>query len=527
MYREGILPSGELISGMVQGDVRLSGEQIVCGACHRRSGLGSLEGQEVVPAVVGDMLYQPLRLPTRKPPLAPIQRPAYTDETLKIAIRDGVGADGEVLSAFMPRYALSDEDLDSLISYLKSLKTDGAPGVTESEIHFATVVSDAVDPAVRKALLDVFEVFLRQKNAETRHEGYRAKHAPWHKEWLFAPYRKWALHVWELKGPPDSWPAQLQVQYEKQPVFAVLNGVVPGGWRPLHEFCEQNGVPCLFPTTDLPVSDEGSFYSVYLSEGMTLEADAVARHLSDEGLTAGPVVQVYRSGDPRGESAAQKLRSELEQRGGQVMDIRVADPEELSEDAWRSLLEQIGGGTAVFWLEKADLMGLWALNAGPGNGRIYLSTSLFGVDPAGIPQSERERVYLVHPYELPSKLPRLLARSTGWLKANRIYAPDARLVQANAYFTLKMALGALKAMRGFFVREYMLERIEHMIDRANYTSVYPRVSLAPGQRFISRSAYIAKFKADESGDLVAVTDWQVPASSASPVAAETGEKAGQ
>ncbi len=129
--------------------------------------------------------------------------------------------------------------------------------------------------------------------------------------------------------------------------------------------------------------------------------------------------------------------------------------------------------------------------------------------------------------KLPSKLPRLLARSTGWLKANRIYAPDARIVQANAYFTLKMTLGALKAMRGFFVREYMLERIEHMIDRANYTSVYPRVSLAPGQRFISRSAYIVQFKADESGDLVAVTDWQVPGSSGSSVAAGTGEKAAQ
>ncbi len=453
-----------------------------------------------MPAVVGDILYQPLRLPTRKPPLAPIQRPAYTDETLKIAIRDGVGADGEVLSAFMPRYALSDEDLDSLISYLKSLKTDGAPGVTESEIHFATVVSDAVDPAMRKALLDVFEVFLRQKNGETRHESYRAKHAPWHKEWLFAPYRKWVLHVWELKGPPDSWPAQLQVQYEKQPVFAVLNGVVPGDWQPLHEFCEQNGVPCLFPTTDLPVSDEGSFYSVYLSEGMALEADAVARHLSDEGLTAGPVVQVYRSGDPRGEAAAQKLRSELEQRGGQVTDIRVTEPEELSEEAWRSAVGSDRRGNRRLLAGEAGSDGaLGAQRRRLGSERIYLSTSLFGVDPAGIPQSERERVYLVHPYELPSKLPRLLARSTGWLKANRIYAPDARIVQANAYFTLKMAVGALKAMRGFFVREYMLERIEHMIDRANYTSVYPRVSLAPGQRFVSRSAYIVQFKADESG----------------------------
>ena len=90
------------------------------------------------------------------------------------------------------------------------------------------------------------------------------------------------------KGPAASWPAQLQAQYAQQPVFAVLSGMAPGSWQPIHDFCEQNQVPCLFPVTDLPVVDEQSFYTVYLSQGMTLEADAIARHLFDDGpLVAG------------------------------------------------------------------------------------------------------------------------------------------------------------------------------------------------------------------------------------------------
>jgi hypothetical protein len=512
MYREGILPSGELMSGIVRGDIRLTGEQVVCAACHRRSALGSMEGQEVVPAVTGDILYQPLRMPTSKPPLPPVRRPAHTDETVKRAIRDGVGADGKALSPLMPRYAFSDEEIDGLISYLKTLNTEPDPGVSDREIHFATIIADSVDPGMRKALLDLYEVFIAQKNSETRHETNRAENAPWHMQWTFAAYRKWALHVWQLKGPQASWPAQLQTQYEKQPVFAVLGGVAPGSWQPVHDFCEQNQVPCLFPITDLPVLDDRSFYSVYLSQGMTLEADGIAQHLRDDGLVSSPVVQVYRLGDPRGETAAKELRRQVEQHGGRVTDLPVSEASVLTGDFWNSVFGESGEGTVVLWLEPSELAALWRLDASNRPERLYLSTTLYGVDPAQIPPAMRDRVYLVHPYEVPSKLPRLLARSTGWLRANRIYAPDEQLAQANAFFALKMVGGAVMDIRGYFVREYFLERIEHLVDRESYTSVYPRISLAPGQRFVSRAAYITRFPADATGkeDLVPVTDWAAP-----------------
>lgn len=509
IYTEGILPSGELISGTVRGDIPLTGAQAICGACHRRSGLGSMEGQEVVAAVTGDILYQPLRLPTSNAPAAPEQRPAYTDETLKRAIRSGIGADGQPLSDFMPRYPLADEALDSVVAYLKSMNTEPDPGVSDKEIHFATIVSDAVDPGIRQAFLDVFEAFIVQKNAETRHETYRAKNAPWHKKWLFEPYRKWAFHVWELKGPPASWPAQLEAYYERQPVFAVLSGLVPGSWQPMHDFCEQNALPCLFPTTDLPVIDPKSFYTVYLSRGMRLEADAVARHLSSGGPVSAPVVQVYRESDPRGLAAAGQLRRRLEGLGARVIDFPVPGSSVPDEDFWGRVREASPGGTMVPWLGRADLGAMWAREAQGRAAPIYLSTTLYGVDPSGIPQAARDRVYLVHPSELPNKLPRRLARSTGWLRVKRKYSSEAQAAQANAYFTLKMAGEAVIAIRGFFLRDYLLERIEHMVDRATYTSVYPRISLAPGQRFASKGAYI--LQAPRGGnELVAVTGWVIP-----------------
>ena len=511
IYTEGILPSGETITGVVQGDIPLTGKQVVCVYCHRRSGMGSMEGQEVVPSVTGEILYNPLRLTTSKPPFAPTLREAYTDDSLKRAIRDGIDASGKPFQPLMPRYPLSDQDLDGLIAYLKTLATGTAPGVEERDIHFATVLADSTDPGARKAMLDLMKTFFEQKNAETRHESSRAEHAPWHKERIFGPYRKWVLHVWELSGPGESWAQQLENRYREQPVFAVLNGVVPGSWQPIHEFCEGFQVPCLFPTTDLPVIDEEDFYTVYLSRGMTLEGEGIAHHLVVEGLSATPVVQVYRVGDQRGEAAAVALHRALTSRGGSVTDIRLEAGDTLTEAFWTALGQGGDEIVAVLWLSRPDLDGLWQVLGGDtGPQRVYLSTTFFGTDVKDLPVVSANSLYFMHPQELPGKIDRLLLRSTGWLRAKRIYAPDQKRVQANAYFALKMAGGALKEMYGYFSREYFLEGIEHMVDVAPYTSVYPRISLAPGQRFVAKGFYIARVSDDGNGRLEAVTGWTVP-----------------
>ncbi|MES9853413.1 MAG: hypothetical protein ABW170_16470 [Candidatus Thiodiazotropha sp. L084R] len=74
---------------------------------------------------------------------------------------------------------------------------------------------------------------------------------------------------------------------------------------------------------------------------------------------------------------------------------------------------------------------------------------------------------------------------------------------------MKAAGDAVKQIRGYFYRDYMIEKIEHMVDDLPYTSIYPRVSLAPGQRFVSRGFYIATVD-NQGGELVPLTNWQVP-----------------
>ncbi|MET0003083.1 MAG: hypothetical protein ABW087_05620 [Candidatus Thiodiazotropha sp.] len=109
---------------------------------------------------------------------------------------------------------------------------------------------------------------------------------------------------------------------------------------------------------------------------------------------------------------------------------------------------------------------------------------------------------------MPDKTNKLLMRSTGWFRAKRIYDPNEKEIQANAYFALKVVGYAVKHIRGYFYRDYFIEKIEHMIDDLPYTSIYPRVSMAPDQRFVSRGYYIAKL--DGKGGIRNITEWVAP-----------------
>ncbi len=503
LYSEGILPNGQQVKAVVQGDIAVQGDQLICETCHRRSGMGSTEGQEVVPAIAGHILFKPLQLPTSKPPAPPIYRPAYNRETLLRAVTQGIDANGEPMSPFMPRYAIDEPTLDLLMRYLDTLSQSISPGVTDKEIHFATIVLDSNTPEDNQAMLDVLERYVEQKNVETRYESKRAEHAPWHKEWMFKPYRKWRLHTWRLSGAESTWKDQLQAYMLDQPVFAVINGLVPVGWPSVHQFCENNALPCLFPTTDTPELSEQSFYNLYLDRGVAQDAEALAADLA----STPEVTQFYDPADPLSTQAAEGFRAQMTKAGRKVHDIALHEP---GDTDTLSEAQQLAR-TLVVWSGREGVQGLLhRLDRKPGEAPIvYLSTRFYGTQTDAIPEAWRERIRFVHCQEMPDKLGHHLLRSTGWFKSKRIYNPQAKAIQANAYFALKATGDALKQIRGYFYRDYFIEKIEHMVDDLPYTSVYPRVSMAPGQRFASRGYYIARVDG-KGGNLVRVSEWKAP-----------------
>ncbi len=517
IYRDGVLPSGKVLTAVAEADIELTGLQVACANCHRRSGLGTNEGNLVMPPITREFLFQAKKLGREHRFLYKTEgsgtRPAYTMESLKKVIREGIDSSGRELGRLMPRYNLTDQESDALVAYLSTLESSSSPGVTKEEIHFATIVSDQVDQSEKKAVLDILENYFKKKNAGTRLETRRAENAPWHRDWKYESYRKWKLHVWTLTGSSDTWEAQLNKYYSEQPVFAMLSGLAYGSWQPIHDFCEQNHVPCLFPNTDLPVLSESEYYTFYFSKGMFLEAEVLAKYLRDERTKVSrlKIVQVYRA-EGKGKAAAQQFRKKLKlQINDTLFDQSIKIDEAIDKQFWGRLIGEHKQSIFVLWLNNQDLKTLKELtNETKDINRVFISGTLINEDLVDIvPDSIRNIAEVIYPFEQPNKIPMLLYRSNAWLKAQNLAGKYQKL-QANTFFVLRAVGRTIMHLRDKFSREYFIELVEHISEKLLVSSVYPRLTLGPGQRYASKGAYILRFSGEKKKQLVPVSSWIIP-----------------
>jgi hypothetical protein len=475
LYLDGTLGPGQPLTSRVQNDVALTARPAACVHCHQRSGLGTVEGTILVPAITGAALAQSTT--------GPRQRPAYSDATLVRAIRDGVNAAGQSLHPLMPRYVLPDAAASALIAYLKTLSVDWPPGVSEREVHFATIVTEDVAPVRRQAMLDVLHAYFMETNAGRALAG-RSSYGPSRTRNAAGSARAWVLHQWTLTGPPATWPAQLDAYYRAQPVFAVLSGISTGDWRPMHDFCERHEVPCLLPNTALPTLTTAHFYTLYLSRGLTLEAEALAAYLS-RGSSPVRLLQVFRR-DAAGQTASSALRRALVGIDtASVVDWILEEREPLRPEALAARLAATRSTAAVLWLPRESWAGLDASRWTPADPvRLYLSSTLLHGDAAAIPETLRRFSAVIHLFSSQRRIRRL----DGWLASRGLTLVD-QPVQAQTYLACLIASEGLKRVGERLYRDYFLEAIDRLA-MAPMGSGFPRPDFAPSRRYLINGAYI-------------------------------------
>jgi hypothetical protein len=499
LYRYGLLPSGVPLVGTRDG-VAVEGKNAACGNCHRRSGLGAVEGRIVIPPITGHYLFNPGERPVPEGQSSPLaaaafNRVRYTDTTLALAIRRGVGPSGQPLSPLMPHFALDDDTMSGLIDYLRSLSPAAAPGVDADTLHFATIVASDADPERARAMLEVLNHFFDNKDAY-----YRGQAPPLDspRRIHYRVLRRWQLHVWTLTGAPATWEAQLRDKLSAEPVLAVVSGIAGSTWAPVHRFCEQEQLPCLLPNVDLPVVGDGNFYSVYYSAGVLLEAGLLAASLPSGTHR---VVQVYR-GDDIGAAAAQALAATTGLRVDNYALERGAGTAQLAA----AIAHASSADTLVLWLRPADLRRLPA-SGSPAS--IYLSGLMGDLENAPLPAAWHANAHMSYPFDLPEQRRQRMTWPLTWFKIQGIKATDER-TQADTYLSCVILAESVGGLWGNFVRDYLVEQYENMLSFRTLNAYYPRLSLGKGQRVASKGGYMVHFANAAGPSLVKDGDWIVP-----------------
>ncbi len=530
LYMAGTTAAGEPVKAVTKGDIPVSGTQFSCVNCHRPSGFGSSEGGTYVPPITGPSLFNPTRFNRGKrnerfkemfkedqPPSfwsrvrQARARPAYDRKSLARVLREGIDPKGRTLDSVMPRYRLSDRDVANLAAFLKTLSAEHSAGVGAEKIHFATVVTEAGDPDKREAVLTTLRTFFDWMNKDTNGDQRFPNFSPSYRSEFIHAYRIWDLHVWKLSGAPETWPRQLAEYYAEQPVFGVVSGYVEGPWKPVGDFCDAQEMPCIFPNTDLPRTQnaEGQ-YSIYFSRGLELEGEALAAYLGEQPDPPARIVQLRAAG-PYGEvpatafeAAAAEALSEAE-----IETRTYADAAGL-----KAALNEIAGDPTidrlVIWSEADTAPVVAALNeTRPRAGRIVLPSTALGVAKAELDEALRAKVRFTHRHELPTGYHPRQYRVRAWFHTRGVGLPAPRL-QLQTYYALTMIQYGLEHMISDFHRDYMIEIIEHEAENELNTGTHPQLALGPGQRFASKGSYIVALDAEAKGGFKAVSDWIVP-----------------
>ena len=497
LYRQGALPSGQALVAAREAGEPVRGQAAACVNCHLRSGLGTVEGRILVPPITAQYLFRPMNTSaamSQSPSFA--RRPMrdrYSVATLARAIREGIDPDGRKFDYLMPRYALDEASMSATIDYLRQLGRGPVPGVGGETLDFATIITPDADPTERQGMLDVLEHCFGA-NVGSRAPGMRipAGHS-------------WRLHVWQLTGPSESWERQLQQHFAAQPVFAVISGLGRENWAPVHRFCQARSVPCLLPNVDLPVVAEDDFYPLYFSKGVLLEAQIFASRLQPQpDSTARHVIQVFRTNDIGNAGAAA-----LQQAGATAgLDWREhpLKPHAPASELARVFNEAGPKDAIVLWLRPQDLKAL--PEKPPSETTVFISGLMADLEQAPLAPAWRSVARMSYPLELPGLRALGTGFAQGWLDYYRIPVVAER-VQTDTYLACEILAEAAGHMANNWVPDRLVELVEIELGHRLVNGYYPRLGLAPGQRFASKGGYLARFEGSGTS-LVADGDWIVP-----------------
>jgi len=225
--------------------MQVSAKMLPCVNCHGYAGRGIPEGGVTPSNVSWSSLtksYGTVHATGRR-------HGPYDENKLKRAITEGIDPSGNVLGVGMPKFQMSDADMEALIAYLKCIENDRDPGITGTSVTLATVLPlEGPLAPIGREVNAILRAYVEDINAGGG-----------------VYLRKIDLRVISAASTPEETSERLDAALDADGVFALLAPLVPGGESQLAALADRRGMPVIASLGASPDDMIGpSHYQFYL-----------------------------------------------------------------------------------------------------------------------------------------------------------------------------------------------------------------------------------------------------------------------
>ncbi len=486
LFLHGVLSSGEHVTGKLGPEgVELTGAVAACARCHGPRGRGTGEGGVVAPNIQASRLFAPVS--SANPSTGQWERPAYDDRSLAEAIRRGVSSSGRVLGPVMPRFELSEQDLEALIAYLHQLGDDRDPGVHEERLVLgaALPLSGKLAPMgedVRAVLSAVFEEVNQQGGLFGRRLELRVEDDSLTVAGRDGTGRLLDLGVFALVGNVRTGPRASDARLEAEEVPLVA----PVGLSDAHP-------------------EKGGQMIFYVYPGPELQARVAVQHVhgSWNRRRAEPVLAVLHPLNDSGEAWARGARTEALRREWPLPRVHTYDPGGFDAAEAARWLEGIRAEAVLFSGTAAELSALLAERS-PASGRIPIYASGLPAHPVEAGNAAAwGQVRFIQPSPPTEGNDPGLQEFEAFLRRHGL-APRNLASQMSAYASARLLVEALRRSGADVSRAGLVSALESFQDVD--TGVSGPVTFGTQGRVGIRGGFIVRLDAG-SRQVTPVSDW--------------------
>jgi ABC-type branched-subunit amino acid transport system substrate-binding protein len=414
--------------------------------------------------------------------------PAFTEASLKRSILNGKDPAGNQMDASMPTYAMSVEDINDLIAYMKRLQKDFDPGLKESSIRIGTMLpSKGKTATIGQAMVEVMAAYFEEINAQGGIYKRKIK-------LIASPYDN-------TKQVALSSATRL---IDKEKVFAMVGAVIAGADREIAELVEDKKVPLIGPLTFFSVDPFAlNEFTFYLFSGLNEQVRALVDFAARQLKLVNPRIAVLGPGGDHQKELQTAIEEQCRARGWTAVAGFSIEPDRLDPfGAAGALKEQ--GVDGLFYLSfgglKALLEAADRINWRP---HVFLPGALIEKEILELPVDFHRKIYLSYPTLPSDQTPAGMAEFKTLLKQHDISAKHLTS-QITAFVASKILVEGLKRTGRDLNREKFIQSLEKFYEFQ--TGLTPRITYGPNRRIGASGAHIVTVDLEKK-NFAPVGDW--------------------